>query len=370
MDEPKPDVVPHAVSADPRIPVYILSGFLGAGKTTFLRRALQEPALSNSMLLVNEIGEFGVDDRLIRLDGSPALLLGNGCICCTANDDLDTALNDAVRALNDGNVIERLIIETTGLANPLPVMSTIANSAFLAAALRVELAVTLVDALNANASEARSEDYLRQIQAADVVLMSKTDIADDAQIAHAQGLIAGTNPLCASFPVIGTTFADLIALASTLRADRLSRSVFGDGHRDATPFRHATNLLRRKPSKPRAKQHSLGAVTFCIEIDEPLDWIRFSVWLSLLLHVHGEKLLRIKGFLSLADSPAPIVLNCVHHLAYFPEHLKEWPDDLRKSFLVFIVRDLDPAAVFRSLTACVTPTMRLLDAPLLASECY
>ncbi len=344
------------MSTDTRIPVYIVSGFLGAGKTTFLRKALREPAFAGSLLLVNEVGEFGVDDRLMRLEGAPAMLLGNGCLCCTANEGLAEALHKIVET-DFGQGVARVIVETTGLADPLPVISTIAIDAYLAASLRVELVLTLVDALHAGEAESASGDYMRQVQTADVVLLSKTDIATPAQVESARAMAIALNPLCRCLDAQTVELHELLGLRHSQRADRLAGGWFTGLEEGAVgPSRTRLRLGSRTTG---AANHSLRVKSFCLELGDELDWMRFSVWLSLLLHRHGDAILRIKGFLALEDHAAPIVLNCVHHVTYFPEHLPDWPDEIRKSFLVFVVRDLSPDLVLRSLLACVRPAARV-----------
>lgn len=354
---------------DERIPVYIVTGFLGAGKTTLLRQALKEPELHGTLLLVNEVAEIGVDDRLIRLSGADTVLLPNGCLCCTASENLGATLQGVVESESFKGV-QRIIVETTGLADPLPVISTIAINPFLTARLRVELVLTVVDALHADECEADSTDYGRQVQAADVVLMSKTDLATSAQTEAAHRKVARLNPLASCQPATARHFAELMLHPSDQRADKLATSgLFSElvemdapsiggaipGY-DARMERSEGRRTRlRLGARPLPASHSLQVRSFCLELGEDLDWVRLSIWLSLLLHRHGANILRVKGFLALENRSSPVVINCVHHVIYFPEHLSEWPEGDRKSSLVFITRDLSPDLVLRSLLACVRP---------------
>lgn len=331
---------------DARLPVFVVTGFLGSGKTTFLRRVLREPELAGSLLLVNEVGELGVDDRLIHLDGTPAVLLGNGCLCCVANDGLGEALHRIVET-DLGRDVTRVIVETTGLADPLPVLSTIARDGLLAARLRVDGIATLVDALHAAESEADGDEWARQVRAADVVLLSKTDLASPAQVAAVRDRVRALAPLAECLPASSARFVELVAQADEGRADRLARTRF---------------VPLRRPRGASPAHHAPDVRTFCIELPDRLDWVRLSVWLSLLLHQEGDAILRVKGFVGIDDHAAPVVLQCVHHVTYFPEHLSAWPDGERRSFLVFIVRDLSPDTVLRSLRACVGEAA-LLDEP-------
>ncbi|MGA0569966.1 CobW family GTP-binding protein [Variovorax sp. VNK109] len=335
---------------DPRIPVYVVTGFLGAGKTTLLRRALKDPRLSGSLLLVNEVAELGVDDRLMRLDGTEAVLLANGCLCCAASEGLSQTLQKIVES-EAAPAISRVIVETTGLADPLPVISTIAIHPFLSARLRVEMVVTIVDSMHAVESEG-SADYARQIQSADVVLLSKTDLATPAQVDATTGVVRRHNPLCAVHRVCDADFADLVTcMSSEHRADRLATGLFSTILDGAAPAER-TRLRIGQRFAP-SSVHTSSVQTFCLELGDDLDWLRLSVWLSLMLHRHGANVLRIKGFLALENRDAPVVVNCVRHVIYFPEHLDAWPDGDRRSFLVFIVKDLMPDAVLRSFLACV-----------------
>ena len=352
---------------DERIPIYIVTGFLGAGKTTLLRHALEEPELQGTLLLVNEVAELGVDDRLIRLGGADAILLPNGCICCTASEGLGIALQGIVESESFTGV-RRIVVETTGLADPLPVISTIAISSFLAARLRVELVLTIVDALHAHEAEADSKDYGRQVQAADVVLISKTDLATAAQAEATVQKIARLNPLAPCRSATARNFVELLERPSDQRADKLATSgMFSSlvrtdeaANKDAGSAPPGDKARTRTRLRLGARQlqatHDLQVRTFCLELGEELDWVRLSIWLSLLLHRHGESILRVKGFLALENRSAPVVINCVHHVIYFPEHLDAWPDDDRRSFLVFIARDLSPDLVLRSLLASVRPS--------------
>lgn len=336
--------------ADERIPVYVVTGFLGAGKTTLLRRALKEPEFAGSLLLVNEVAELGVDDRLIRLDGSEAVLLANGCLCCAASDELSSTLHRIVDSAALG-AVRRIVIETTGLADPLPVISTIAVSPYLAVRLRVEMVVTLVDVLHTRERSAGSADYLRQIQAADVVLLSKTDMATSEQVQHALDMVAQHNPLGICRIASECGLAELLGEPPAQRADLLAAGMFTGltAPRDATA--RTRMLVGGRATTPG--HHALRTRTFCLELNEALDWVRFSLWLSLLLQAHGDDILRVKGFLSLENRDAPVVINGVHHVIHFPEHLEEWPDADRRSFLAFIVQDLSPDLVLRSMLACV-----------------
>lgn len=331
---------------DSRIPVIIVCGFLGSGKTTLLRAALQHPSLAGTALLINEVAELGVDDRLLREGPSPVVLMANGCLCCTASDDLRQELRALLELDLDAALRRRIVIETSGLADPLPAIATISSDPYLSNHLRVDLVLTLVDCLHSDASETATADYRRQIQAADVVLLTKSDLASAAQIEAARDLVARICPIVACCLSSERPLHDIIADPPVLRADRLAAQ--WQASSDAGGHAHAHGA-------DAAHDHELRPVTFCLRFDHELDWMRFAIWLSLLLHRHGDRILRIKGFVAVEQASAPVVINCIHHLAYFPEHLDRWPDGDRASFLVFVVRGLEAETIVRSLRASLPP---------------
>lgn len=331
---------------DNRIPVVIVTGPLGSGKTTFLRRSISNEALASSLLLVNEAAEYGVDDRILR-DGFVAVdLLSNGCLCCTVNEDLKERLCSIIEHPDSSQAIKRVIIETTGLADPTPVIATITGSPMLNGSLAVELVITTVDCLQMLDREEEATAK-RQIELADVVLLTKSDVASRDQYAIAQQRAAAWNPLAPSIDAAQTDLLEVLMQRAPLDASRLRtgffRSLVGtDRVEDTSNWRAKAG--RQHPSSDRS-----GVATFSLELGTSISWSRFAVWLSLLLHAHGDNILRIKGLLALEDATAPVLVNCVRHVVYFPEHLRSWPDESRSSKLVFIVRNIDPTRIKRSL---------------------
>ncbi len=336
---------------DARIPVTVVSGFLGSGKTTLLRQALSHSSLKGAVLLINEVAELGVDDRLLRGGSSPVVLMGNGCLCCTASEDLRQELRGILELDVAPTAHRRIIIEMSGLADPLSAIATITTDPYLVNHLRVDLVLTLVDCMHIDASETASSDYHRQIEAADLVLLSKTDLATKEQVQAARDLVINAYPIVPCFLSSETPLHELIEIGSALRADRLAKRWIGGGAEVKSDTRSVSFHARA----PSSHSHALHPNTFCIRLSEELDWTCFSIWLSLILHHHGTRILRIKGFVALERGSAPVVINCIHHLAYFPEHLDRWPDGDRSSFLVFIVREISPEIILRSFLACVQP---------------
>lgn len=333
-------------AGDLRLPVFIVTGYLGSGKTTFLRRALDDPAFTRSLMLVNEAAALGVDDHLLRNDTGAVALLANGCLCCRIDRGVKEELHGVLALHRTRKDFDRVILELSGLADPLAVIATITSDPYLNGQLRIALVVTLVDGVHALESRDAAE-HRRQIEAADVVLITKTDMADPDALAAVDAYVAQIQPLAPCRPAAETRFGWLVEQAGGLRADRIAHRAFAGGSRGER-FRPAV----RPPADAFACRPT-GPQTFCLRVEQPLDWSRLALWLSLLLHRHGDRILRIKGFLTLKGAEAPVLINCVRHIAYFPEHMEREGDTNLPSFLVFIVDGLPEERIARSFAACV-----------------
>ncbi|HYD75812.1 GTP-binding protein [Ramlibacter sp.] len=343
---------------DPRLPVLILSGFLGSGKTTLLRAALQRSDLRRTLVIVNEVADQGVDDRLLATSGEPVRLLGNGCLCCSADDGLGRSL---LRIAEDEALlrsVDRIVIETSGLADPAPAFAALARAGRVSARMRLHAIVTLVDAMHAGAQAGESPEFALQLQAADQVLVSKLGLPGAAPLAAVRELVEGINPVAPVAAADAATLAALVHREGSSRADRIAADWLPAG-----PAQANAGHRIRLPGTP-SRRHDGDVRSFCLEFDQGVDWNALSVWLSLMLHVHGNRLLRIKGFVAVEQGSAPVVIHCVRHVVHFPEHLADWPDERRTSYLVFIVRDLEPEQVLRSFLAFTgRPGARMAGGP-------
>lgn len=314
-----------------RIPLSIVTGFLGSGKTTLLRRVLARAGLENSCLFVNEIADSGVDDRLLRSITDTVRLIKGGCVCCAARDDLRTALLDLVETNSGSGDVKRIILETTGMANPAPLIEAIVGHPVLNDRIRINGVLALADCLNACANVSTYPEFANQIASADIVVMTKSDMADDDAVKSAIELVRGLNP-----------YANIICGDDGRVAEFLEYGVTMPGI--SAPGERAS--LPRPSSAPHSDIRA-----FRISLEESCDWTFFAIWLSLLVHAHGSHILRVKGLLDIAGINAPVAINCVQNIVYFPEHLVDWPDADRQSLLVFIVRKLEPDRILQSLRA-------------------
>ena len=314
------------------IPVNLITGFLGSGKTTLLQRLLADPALSDTAVLINEFGEVGLDHHLLERIDDTMVLLKSGCLCCTIRGELSDAIKDLLSKRERGLVppFRRLVVESTGLADPFPILSTVQADPVLRHHFRLGNVITTVDAVN---GLGRPES-IKQVAVADRLVLTKTDIADAAAV---KALIAELRALNPDAPLL--IAADEKIDAAALIGDR---------------FRSALRAVPVGEEAPHGSIHS-----FALALDGALDWTMFGIWLTMLLHRHGEKVLRVKGILNVEGSATPVAVHGVQHLVHPPVHMTAWPDEDRRSRLVFIVDGLDRAAIERSFAAfSARPTPR------------
>ncbi|MBV8577003.1 MAG: GTP-binding protein [Acetobacteraceae bacterium] len=307
--------------------VTILSGFLGSGKTTLLRRYLAERAGDDVAIIINEYGTVGVDHHLVRMVGEQSVLLLGGCVCCTRREDLARTLRDLLDMEQSGRIIplRQVVIETSGLADPVPVLFTLATDPVLKHHFAAAAVVITLDALNAAAQIEHQPEVRKQIVAADVVVITKPDLVGREQVAQLRIRARQLNPTAC------------IVVSS-----------LGDGFDVLTP-RSARELptVQRKEADGRYERHP-EVQAASLGFTAPLDWPAFSIWLGMLLHARGPDVLRIKGLLDIGDA-GPVVLNVAQHVVHPPEHLGAWPQAERRSYLTFITRRIDPARIALSL---------------------
>ena len=328
------------------IPVNLITGFLGSGKTTLLSRLLRQPAFADTAVLINELGEIGLDHLLLETLDENIVLLQSGCVCCTIRDDLAQAVRGLYSRRERGVIpaFRRLAIETTGLADPAPIVSTLLADPVLRHHFRLGNIIVTVDAVNGGRQLDRQSESVKQAAIADRIVLTKTDLAPPAAVAALKARLARLNPAC---PLIEGASADLDAerlLAQDFVAQASRNAEAGAWL--AAPLPEDRTRTGHDSSRHDEHIHAV-ALTFAT----PLDWTAFGVWLTMLLQAHGEEVLRVKGLLHLRGAATPVAIHGVQHMVHAPVHLSGWPDADRRSRLVFILRDLDPAAVERSLVA-------------------
>jgi G3E family GTPase len=328
-----------------KTPITLITGFLGSGKTTLLRELLADPALGETAVLVNELGEIALDHHLLSRIDERTVVLASGCVCCTIRADLADELRDleARRARGEIPGYARVAIETTGLADPAPILSTLLTDPMVEAQYFVDGVVTTVDAVNGSAQLRDQPEAAKQAAVADRLLITKTDLVEPAQVAELARRLARVNPAARQIEV---------------RHGRLAASavIGAAAHDDAGVLREALRFSEAVSEQAEqgvldssAHDHRIRA--FALRFEHPLDWTMFGIWLSMLLAARGEDVLRVKGLLNAAGNEGPVVINGVQHVIHPPVHLAAWPDGDHSSRLVLIVREIAAESVERSLLA-------------------
>ena len=330
---------------DAQLPVNILTGFLGSGKTTVLRHVLRDPAFANTAVLINEFGAVGLDHLLVGALNEAPVLLQSGCICCSIRGDLSRAVRDLFARRQRGEVppFGRVIVETTGLADPTPILATLTSDLVIRRHFRPGNIVATLDALHAERGLEHHGEVARQAAIADRLIVTKTDLADGGAVVRLREALRRLNPAA---PVVE-------AVLGVVDPDVLIGQDIGAAGTRMMEARHwmQGNAAWLRDGGADNARHGRAITSFCLRLPGKLDWSAFGLWFSMLAHRHGEKLLRVKGILDVEDSETPVAIHAVQHVIHAPEHLPEWPDAERGSRIVFITQGLEQEAVERSLQA-------------------
>lgn len=326
---------------DAPLPVSVLTGFLGSGKTTVLRYLLGHPAMDETAVIVNEFGEIGLDHLLVEKAEEDTVLLNSGCLCCSVRGDLIDTLRRLFkkRVRREVPPFQRMVIETTGLADPAPILHTLMNDPMLVTRFRLDGVVATVDAVNGGATLDRHQEAVKQAAVADRLLITKTDLAEAEAVEALVARLRRLNPAAPILPVVqgevepGRLFGAGLYNPETKSPDvqRWLKTEAYDGGQDHG--RHGHHL--------DANRHDDRIRAFCVSTDRPLNWDRFNSWIEMLITCHGADILRVKGILDVEDMERPMVIHGVQHLFHPPALLDAWPEGERLSRLVFITRDLD-----------------------------
>jgi G3E family GTPase len=340
-----------------RLPVMLLTGFLGAGKTTLLNRLLGHPALARSLVVINEVGEIGIDHLLVATPAENMRLLENGCLCCEMRGDLIETLEEALKLwrATDPVPFDRVLVETTGLADPVPILQTLVADPRLSRFFRLDRTVTVVDAVNGERQLETHPEAVKQAVVADLLLLSKLDLAPPGAEARLSERLRELNPGAESLPVVRGQLPDGLLAVLSRAGTKDPCGMTGWLDRE-TPSAAEAEIRSRGWSmheRPQRYRHAEPTRSFSFRLPTPATRTGLTVWLELLARSKGEQLLRMKGIVNVAG--APVVVHAVQSIVHEPETLEAWPDTVRDTRLVFIGRGLDPTEIERSLAALQMP---------------
>tara|TARA_R110002110_G_scaffold85816_4_gene223799 strand:- start:135671 stop:136777 length:1107 start_codon:yes stop_codon:yes gene_type:complete len=337
------------------IPVSLLTGFLGSGKTTVLNHVLHDPRMDKAAVIVNEFGEVGLDHELMVAGAEDMVLLNSGCLCCTVRGDLVNTLRDMMmlRLREDVPSFDRVLIETTGLADPAPILHTLMSDQLVTNYFRLDGVITTVDAANGADTLDKQFESVKQVAVADRLLVTKTDIADDETREALEARLDAANPGAPRITVLdGDVDPAMLFNAGLYDPKTKTPDVEGwlrdeayslddeHDHADGHDHDHGHDVNR----------HDDHISSFCVTYDKPLRLDALEQWFDTIMMLKGPDLLRIKGIVNVAEMDRPVVIHGVQHVFHPPAVLDAWPSDDRRTRIVFITRDVERKTIEDTLT--------------------
>ena len=348
------------------LPVNLITGFLGSGKTTLLKSLLQQTSMSDAAVLINEFGDIGLDHHLLERIDENTVLLDSGCVCCSIRGELAEAIKSLQSKVSQGVIskFSRVIIESTGLADPFFILTTLHSDPVLRHHFKIESIITVVDSVNASSQFELYEQSTKQVLVADKLVLTKKNICDENKFFNLVKKLKVLNPfaeiLDAEKDVVDAVQLFTSELDSTNKINLLinnpeitqtKEKLFNFSKYDVDDQEiYSEENAKYLGSKPYLfSRHDQGLNAFGITISVPLDWTLFAIWLTMLVHAHGTNILRIKGILNIVDHPLPIAVHGVQHLILPPVHLSFWPTQTRESQIVFILKNISRDLIENSL---------------------
>ena len=336
-----------------RLPVSVLTGFLGSGKTTVLNYLIQQPALSRTLVLINEFGEIGIDHDLVTHSKDDVVIeMSSGCLCCTIRGDLAKTLREAPGRFARGGELwfDRVVIETTGLADPAPILHTLMTEPAVARRYRLDGVIATVDAVNGGDTLDRQIESVKQAAVADRLLVTKTDLVDDDVLRGLRDRLRVLNPAAPQIDAEnGAVDPELLFDAGLYDPKTKSLDVQNwlkaEAYAEPHDHEHGTAGHGHAHQHNDVNRHDAHIKAVCLTIDEPVHGNALDLWLEALLLFRGANFLRIKGIINVVDLDGPVVIHGVQHIFHPAVMLKEWPGKDRRSRIVFITRDIDESVL-------------------------
>lgn len=333
-----------------RLPVSVITGFLGSGKTTLLNALLKHPDMGETAVVINEFGEIGIDNLLVETASEDMVVMESGCLCCTIRGDLIETLRDLVRKRWKGEIpaFKRLVIETTGLADPAPILHTLMTDPVISSRYRLDGVISTVDAATGSASLDTQPEAVKQAAVADRLLMTKRDLVEMADAEALEVRLRAINP---GAPIHAVAHGDIDPallfeaglydpatkspdVERWLREEAYAEADHGHGNGDGHGHHHHD-----------VNRHDDRIRSFCLRWDEPIKWDVFVEWIEALTTSHGMNLLRMKGILNVVEAEGPVAVHGVQHVFHPPAMLPHWPEGPKTSRLVIIARDVSKEPV-------------------------
>ncbi len=337
------------------LPISMITGFLGSGKTTLLNQLLHQAEMQHTLVIVNEFGEIGIDHLLVKATTEEMMLLEGGCVCCSVRTDLVTTLEEAFHKRERQEIeFKQILVETTGLADPAPILRTLIDDPFISAHYRLETLVTTVDALYGEQQLDEYDESVKQAALAHHLILTKIDLVDVATLQALKQRLQSFNPTA--------TIQEVNFQQDTLNAAKLFKTAHYNNQTeqlDVARWLNADRYIQHQQETPddpdhahdehQPHRHDRYIKTFCIEHSEPLHWLTLERWIQQLTRLRGKDLLRVKGIAYTYETDLPVIIQGVQHVFQPPTTLDAWPSDERRSQIVFITRNIEKTIVERLL---------------------